>query len=126
MAEQYSNRSDLRNPAQKIAKQAAKGQPYGEAAKQMRAQEAVPMGQAPTEAAPVRSRPRPQPGQVADLMAPTERPSESLVGYGSRPAAPPTILPMRDPVVDELEVLFQMFPNDDLRDLISALRYGGQ
>jgi hypothetical protein len=32
---------------------------------------------------------------------------------------------MRDPVVDELEVLYQMFPNDDLASLISALKWGG-
>jgi hypothetical protein len=38
----------------------------------------------------------------------------------------PMSFPMRDPVVDELEVLMQMYPNDDLRDLLSVLKFGGQ
>ena len=125
MAE-YPNRSDLRNPAQKIAKQAAPGQTYGEAGKQMRAQEAVPMGGSPTEAAPSRpARPRPTPGGMGALDRPTERPGDSLVGAGSG-MAPETLMPLRDPVVDELEVLFRMYPNDDLADLISALKFGGR
>lgn len=119
----YANRTDLQNPAQKIARQAATGQPYGEASRQMAAQEAVPMGPSPS-AAPS-PRPRPTPGQVASLTAPTERPSESLVGYAQAPTAP-AMLPARDPVIDELEVLYQMYPNDDLASLISALKWGGQ
>jgi len=120
----YANRTDLQNPAQKIARQAATGQPYGEASRQMAAQEAVPMGPSPTTAAPA-PRPRPTPGQVASLTAPTERPGESLVGYAQAPTAP-AMLPTRDPVMDELEVLYQMYPNDDLASLISALKWGGQ
>lgn len=124
MAE-YPNRTDLQNPAKKIAKQAAKGQTYGEAGKQMRAQEAVPMGQAPTEAAPAPTRPRPTPGGFGPLDRPTERPADSLIGSANQQAGQ-SLLPMRDPVIDELEVLYRMYPNDDLADLISALKYGGQ
>ena len=122
----YPNRTDLQNKAQKIARAAATNQTYGAAKEQMDAQRAVPMGPSPTSAAPAPAqRSRPQPGQVTSLMAPTERPSESLVGYAQNPTAP-ALLPTRDPVVDELEVLFQMFPNDDLAGLISALKWGGQ
>lgn len=119
----YSNRTDLQNPAQKVARQAAKGQAYGEAGKQIAAQKAVPMAAAPTDVAP--ARPRPVPGQVASLTAPTERPSESLVGYANAPTAP-KILPTRDPVLEELELLYRMYPNDDLASLISALKWDGQ
>lgn len=123
MAE-YPNRTDLQNPARKVARAAAKGQTYGEAGKQMEAQKAVPMAAAPTDAAPA-PRPRPQPGGLGSLDAMTTRPGDSLVGAASRPSDAPVTLPMRDPVVDELEVLYKMYPNDDLASLISALKWGG-
>lgn len=123
MAE-YPNRTDLRNPAGKIAAQAATGQTYGEAGKQLAAQQAVPMGAPPT-AAPQPAQPvnRPVPGNVVDLMAPTQRPQDQMapVMGGS-----PMVLPMSDPVLDELETLYRMYPNDDLAGLISALKYSGQ
>lgn len=120
MAE-YPNRTDLQNPAAKMAATAAKGQTYGEAGKQIAAQKAVPMGAAPTDMAP--QKPRPTPGNVVDLMAPTQRPQDEMAPVmGSKPM----ILPTRDPVLEELDVLYQMYPNDDLRDLISALKFGGQ
>jgi hypothetical protein len=123
MAE-YSNRSDLRNPAGKIAAQAATGQPYGEASKQLAAQQAVPMGAPPT-AAPQPMQPvnRPVPGNVVDLMAPTERPQDMMAPIMGNT---PMILPASDPVIDELEVLYRMYPNDDLKDLLSSLKFGGQ
>jgi hypothetical protein len=123
MAE-YSNRSDLRNPAGKIAAQATKGQPYGEAGKQLAAQQAVPMGAPPT-AAPQPAKPvnRPVPGNVVDLMAPTERPQDMMAPIMGNT---PMILPASDPVIDELEVLYRMYPNDDLKDLLSSLKFGGQ
>jgi hypothetical protein len=123
MAE-YSNRSDLRNPAGKIAAQAATGQPYGEAGKQIAAQQAVPMGAPPT-AAPQPAQPvnRPVPGNVVDLMAPTERPQDMMAPIMGNT---PMILPASDPVIDELEVLYRMYPNDDLKDLLSSLKFGGQ
>lgn len=123
MAE-YPNRTDLQNPARKVARAAAKGQTYGEAGKQIAAQKAVPMASAPTDAAPA-PRPRPQPGGLVPLDAMTTRPGDSLVGAANRPSDAPVALPMRDPVVDELEVLYRMYPNDDLASLISALKWGG-
>lgn len=85
MAEQYPNRSDLRNPAQKVAKQVAPGQTYGEGAAQMRSQQAVPMASAPTDTPPVV-----MPGSLGSLDRPTERPDElpttgSSIGPGPGP-----------------------------------------
>lgn len=120
MAEQYPNRSDLRNP---MAKMAAPGQTYGEAGKQLAAQEAVPMGASPTGTPqPAPSAPRPTPGNVVDLMAPTERPNDMMAPIMNQPMS----LPMRDSVVDELEVLMEMYPNDDIANLLSVLKFGGQ
>lgn len=120
----YPNRSDLRNPAGKIAAKAATGQPYGEAGKQLAAQQAVPMGAPPT-AAPQPMQPvnRPVPGKVVDMMAPTERPNDPMMPMLS---SQPLVLPMQDPVMDELEVLYKMYPNDDLAGLLSALKFDGQ
>jgi hypothetical protein len=119
----YSNRSDLRNPAGKIAAKAATGQTYGEAGKQLAAQQAVPMGAPPT-AAPQPMQPvnRPVPGNVVDMMAPTQRPDDQMAPIMNQPM----ILPMSNPVLEELEVLYRMYPNDDLAGLISALKYSGQ
>jgi hypothetical protein len=121
MAE-YPNRSDLRNPAQKIAAQAATGQTYGEAGKQMAAQQAVPMGASPTDVGMEEPKPKVTPGNVVNLMAPTERPNDLMAPVMNQPMS----LPMRNPVVEELEVLMQMYPNDDLADLLSVLKFGGQ
>jgi hypothetical protein len=119
----YSNRSDLRNPAGKIAAKAATGQTYGEAGKQLAAQQAVPMGAPPT-AAPQPMQPvnRPVPGNVVDMMAPTQRPQDQMAPIMNQPM----VLPMSNPVLEELEVLYRMYPNDDLAGLISALKYSGQ
>jgi hypothetical protein len=120
MAQQYPNRSDLRNPAQKIAKQAATGQTYGVAGQQMAAQQAVPMGQSPASAAPA-PRPRPAPGSLGALDRPTERPNDMLMPM---PDAGPGMFTPADPVIEELSLLYAQFPNDDLANLISALRFG--
>lgn len=132
MAEQYSNRSDLRNPAQKIARQAAKGQTYGEAGKQMQSQRVVPMGASPSDAAI----PEPQqvmaPGALGGFARPTERPNEpgtSGADAGPGPsysdAGLPQVAQSADPVLQELLVLYKQFPNDGLANLISVLQYGG-
>jgi hypothetical protein len=122
MAE-YPNRSDLRNPAQKLAATAAKGQAYGEAGKQMAAQQVVPMGAGPS-AAPEPMQPvnRPVAGSVVDMMAPTERPQDMMAPIMNNR---PSILPMSNPVIEELETLYRMYPNDDLEGLLSAIKYNG-
>jgi hypothetical protein len=106
-----------------MAATAAKGQTYGEAGQQLASQRVVPMGASPTDMAPQPQQPRPSPGNVVDLMAPSERPQDMMAPImGNKPV----ILQSSDPVLDELEVLFSMYPNDDLRDLLSALKFGGQ
>lgn len=124
---QYPNRSDLRNQGQKVARQAAKGQTYGEAGKQMEAQRAVPMGSSPTASVP-----RPVPGQVANMGAETARPNEPVTAgadFGAGPnmlqAGIPVSAPTGNPVLEELMVLYRMFPNEDLAGLISVLQYEG-
>jgi hypothetical protein len=120
MAVQKPNRSDLRNPAQKIAKAAAKGQTYGEASEQMRAQQAVPMGSAPTDVQPQRV----TPGSLGAFNRPTERPDEPVTagasfGPGRTPTssfAPPT----QDPVVMELRALYSAYPSDELADMLDS------
>ena len=68
MAKDYPNRSDLRGG--KVPKMAATGQTYGEAGKQMASQSVVPMAPPPTE-----NIPQVQPGQMGNLLRPTERPT---------------------------------------------------
>ena len=123
MANQYPNRSDLRNPAQKIARQAAPGQQYGQAAQQMAAQRAVPMGPSPSAApAPQETQaPRPVPGQLGALDRPTERPNDPLVPMYQDT---PMMFKPTDPVVEELSLLYSQYPNDDLAALLSALKFG--
>ena len=97
----YPNRSDLRNPAGKIAARAATGQTYGEAGKQLAAQKAVPMGASPM-AMPQPTQPvnRPVAGSVVDMMAPTERPQDMMAPIMNNR---PSIFPMSNPVLEELE-----------------------
>ena len=129
MAKQYPNRSDLRNPAKKIAAKAAPGQTYGEAGKQMAAQKAVPMAAPPTDVAP--QQPRVAPGSMGPLNRPTERPQEPLTagapfGPGPTPTGMSYMGPRnQDPVLDELRALYAQYPNDDLANLLdSYLREG--
>lgn len=119
----YPNRSDLRNSAGKIAAKAATGQTYGEAGKQMAAQQAVPMGASPMSAPqPTQPVNRPVAGQVVDMMAPTQRPQDMMAPIMNNR---PSILPMSNPVIEELETLYRMYPNDDLEGLLSAIKYNG-
>ena len=125
MAKQYSNRTDLQNPAKKMAVSAAKGQTYGEAGKQLAAQRAVPMA-APAPA------PRPRnpvaPGSMGAFNRDTTAPDEPVtaganVGPGPNAFQAGIMAPamMGNPVLQELIVLNQLFPNDDLKNLISIL-----
>lgn len=127
MAKQYSNRSDLRNPAKKVAKMAAPGQTYGEAGRQMAAQSAVPVAAPPTSAAPARPA-GPAPGSLGAFDRPTEAPNEPLtagVDFGPGPGmAQAGIRPvpnLGNSVLQELITLYKLFPNDDLANAISVL-----
>lgn len=132
MAQQYPNRSDLRNPAQKVAKMVAKGQTYGEGAKQMRAQEAVPMASAPTDTPPVTPPPpTPGPGALGDFGRPTERPDEpatfgSMVGAGPGPEAlgiGPTVpqLGSKRDLVERVRAVADVYPSPVLLMFLSEL-----
>jgi hypothetical protein len=125
VAEKYPNRSDLRNPAQKVAKMAATGQAYGEAGKQLAAQSAVPMGGSPMEAAP----PPPMPGQAGGLDRMTERPDEPLtagMSFGAGPGTEALAAPSGGPgskedLIMQLRLATARFPNPNLIQLLLML-----
>jgi hypothetical protein len=130
----YPNRSDLRNPTTR--KVAFTGQTYGQAAQQAASQQAVAPGSAPgqvqAQQAAAQQVPAPQPG-AKPLFRPTERPGEPLTAgadfgpgpNGQQAGLMPRIIP-QDDVMEELRVLYQMFPNDDLADLISKYGIGSR
>ena len=128
MAEQYPNRSDLRNPTKKLAAKAAPGQTYGEAGKQIAAQKQVPMAApaAPTTSAPQQPMERPRPGQFGPLDRPTERPNEPVTAgapFGpGRMSQPGGYAGPRnsDPVLDELRALYAAYPSEDLADMLDS------
>lgn len=126
-APMYPNRSDLRNPAGKVARQAAKGQAYGEAGKQLAAQRAVPIAASPADAVPAPAPQGPMPGSLGALDRPTERPTEPItagVDFGAGPGAMQAGVnrPIRseDPILDRIRTLYAQFPNEDLADLLDS------
>ena len=128
MAKQYPNRSDLRNPAKKMAAKAAPGQTYGEAGKQVAAQQAVPMAAPPTDVAPAPQpqQPRVAPGSIGPLSRPTERPTEPLTagapfGPGRNQQLGGYIGPRNsDPILDELRALYATYPSEELADMLDS------
>ena len=128
MAKQYPNRSDLRNPAKKMAAKAAPGQTYGEAGKQLAAQRAVPMAAPPTDVAPTATpqQPRVAPGSMGPLSRPTERPMEPVTagapfGPGPTPTGMQYMGPRNsDPILDELRALYSQYPNEDLANMLDS------
>jgi hypothetical protein len=126
MSDAYANRTDLNNAANRVARSVAPGQTYGKATQQMEAQRAVPMGSSPTDA-PVQ---RPTPGTLGSLTRRTERPSEPITagapfGAGPGPIASGIPTPTGDNALEELRAIYQMFPNDDLADLIDSYTRDG-
>lgn len=125
--ENYPNRSDLRNPANKVAKMAVKGQTYGKASEQLAAQAAVPMA-APPSTPPV---PRVAPGGLGDFTRPTEIPEEpatfgSMVGPGPGPEAlgirptVPATGSKRD-LVERVRAIADVFPSPVLLAFLMEL-----
>lgn len=118
----YPNRSDLRTA---IPKQAATGQPYGEAGKQLAAQEAIPMGAPPAP-------PPPEPGARGPFTRPTERPDEPVtagmpVGPGAGPSVNPAF-PMAPPapgspqaIVEILRAIAAQAPNANFLAVIAEV-----
>jgi hypothetical protein len=118
MAKDYPNRSDLRGG--KVPKMAATGQTYGEAGKQMASQSAVPMATPPTE-----NIPQVQPGQMGNLLRPTERPAEPVTagasfGPGPTPMTQFAVPRNNDPVLNELRGLYEAFPSEELADMLDS------
>lgn len=104
---QYGNRSDLQAAPRQPAK-AAPNQQYGERKRQMDAQRSMPL-----------------PGQ-RPFARPSERPDEPItaglpVGAGPGPEAlAPIVAPQQGDALAALRAAYQLFPNDDLLDLIIA------
>lgn len=116
--------SDIQAGTNRVAIEAATGQTYGEAGKQRAAQRAVPMGTPPTEVQ------RPVPGTLGSLTRPTERPMEPITagapfGAGPSPVGAGIPQPAGDNALEELRMIYQMFPNDDLADLIDSYSRDG-
>lgn len=125
MANEYPNRSDLRNPAKKIAKTAAKGQPYGQAGAQLASQSVVPMAPSPSAMVPAPQAPPIQPGGLGLFSRPTERPNEPVTAGSSfgpgRTSGREFVVPVAaDSVLNELRGLYQAFPSDDLADMLDS------
>jgi hypothetical protein len=116
--------SDIQAGTNRVAIQAATGQTYGKATEQRNAQRAVPMGTPPTEVQ------RPVPGTLGSLTRPTERPMEPITagapfGMGPSPVGAGIPQPAGDNALEELRMINQMFPNDDLTDLIDSYTRDG-
>jgi len=134
MAQAYPNRSDLRNPM-KVAKQAVPGQTYGEAGKQLASQSAMPIAAPPTDT----QIPQVAPGQLGDLLGPTQRPNEPIssgAGYGAGPGPEvfgPSMMPemnkmpsdyangSRQDLIDQVRFAYSKYPNTALLQLILEL-----
>jgi hypothetical protein len=118
--------SDVQAGKNRVAIQAATGQTYGEAGKQMAAQRAVPMGGAPTDVAPTAT-PRPVPGTLGSLTRPTERPTEPITAganFGAGPSSMGAGMPMPTSAdasaIAEIRAIAQLYGSDDLLDLLDA------
>ena len=118
--------------AEQLPVTTANNQQYGQRLAQQRSQEAVPMAQSPTTVpSPVRQRPRTAPGSLTPLTAPTGRPNEPITAganFGAGPTALGAGIPMMPSqgamAVDELRQIAQIFPTDDLLDLLDT--YGNE
>ena len=120
----YPNRSDLRDAATRQVR--FTGQTYGEGVAQERAQQMVPPGAPPT-AVQGQQMARPRPGD-RPLARPTERPNEPMtagapVGPGpNRLSVTRRRLVPRDDVQENLEILYELYPNDGLALLLQKIR----
>ena len=118
----YANRTDLNSSAMTPE--------YGGIKKLADAQKAVPMGASPA-AAPQQQMQRPVPGANGPLTRPTERPLEPITAganFGPGPNAMGAGIPMMPSqgmmAAQELRQIAQMFPTDDLLDLLDT--YGNE
>ena len=108
----------------------ATNQQYGMRLAQQKSQQAVPMGQSPVSA-PQQTKPTVRPGSLTPLTAPTARPNEPITAganFGPGPTALGAGIPMMPSqgamAIDELRQIAQIFPTDDLLDLLDT--YGNE
>ena len=128
MTGDYSNRSDLRNAATRQVR--FTGQTYGQGAQQARSQQAVSPGTSPAtlqgqQAAAVQ---RPRPG-ANPLGRPTERPNEPITAgapFGAGPSPVEAGITPRfiqtDEIEEQLQALYQAYPNEGLMRLIQRIQ----
>ncbi len=126
----YSNRSDLRNPATR--KVTFTGQPYGEASAQQASQDAVRPGSAPAQvqAQQMARQNAPRPG-AKPFARPTDRPDEPITAganFGPGPTAQqagirPRMVP-EDTLLEQMRALYSLYPTEELGQLIS--KYGNR
>lgn len=120
----YGNRSDLNSALNKTGP----SQVYGQGVAQQRAMQAVPVAPPPTST-PLSSAPTSGGGggggpiNLPDLFAPTTRPDEPVTsGAPLGPGPGPNSLPIAgDPVVLRLRAIYNLIPNESLRELLEDL-----
>lgn len=127
------NRTDLQSLAERAGKKLAVKTPpssqYGEATRLRQAQQAVPMGQAPTDAVGQVNAQRPRPGQLGPLTRATDRPMEPITAgadFGAGPNALQAGVPMlndTDNAITELVNIARLYPDTNLADLIDKYGY---
>ena len=133
MAEQYPNRSDLRNPSTRQVR--FTGQTYGEASQQAASQQAVAPGSAPAQVQAqqmaAQQRPAPRPG-ARPLLRATERPDEPITAGSNFGLGPSQMgagvvgnMIRPDDVMEQLMALYRRFPNEALGQMISKYRNRG-
>lgn len=115
----YPQRSDLRSA---LPKKAVPGQPYGEATKQLAAQEAVPMGASPADAPPLApfDRETERPDEPITAGAPFgPGPGPEAVGFAAAPPAPGS----PQAILEQLQALWAIpeARNANLAALINAV-----
>jgi len=116
--------------AEQLPISTASNQQYGMRLAQQKSQQAVPMGESPVSA-PQQTKPTIRPGSLTPLTAPTARPNEPITAganFGPGPTAMGAGIPMMPSqgamAVDELRQIAQIFPTDDLLDLLDT--YGNE
>jgi len=116
--------------AEQLPISTATNQQYGMRLAQQKSQQAVPMGESPVSA-PQQTTPTVRPGSLTPLTAPTARPNEPITAganFGPGPTAMGAGIPMMPSqeamAIDELRQIAQIFPTDDLLDLLDT--YGNE
>ena len=110
---------------------AAKGQPYGEAGKQMDAQSVVPVAAPPLDLLQP-TQPQPQPGSLPRLDAQTDRPNEPItsgMSFGAGPGpeamvAPRNMAPAPGSnfaLAEQVRAIAALYPNPTLLQLLADL-----